>query len=324
LLQVTQERLAGQTEKLIAAEDRVKELETDLITARNRLEVIEGDLRMHQMSDALRETREQETADAVARDEQDPVVEVPVEDRRGTTPFMKELSLDAKKSVAKINGITQLLKHKKDQKDQAQLIKQLTGHARRLDNLVADIADAERLASGAIKLNIRRTDMESLVNRVVEEAMADSDHDIRVVAEPTKARIDQVRTEQILNGLLRASSERTQSGKTIVVRLQHVEGGAMLSVEDPEPSSDASISPVVRRLAEAHGGTVKAESRDGGGSAFRVFLPDPEAQTGGATAPDVKILVDEAGGQPQDEPWEAEAAHQQLAAELRRLAELES
>ena len=324
LLQVTQERLAGQTEKLIAAEDRVKELETDLITARNRLEVIEGDLRMHQMSDALRETREQETADAVARDEQDTVVEMPVEDRRGTTPFMKELSLDAKKSVAKINGITQLLKHKKDQKDQAQLIKQLTGHARRLDNLVADIADAERLASGSIKLNIRRTDMESLVNRVVEEAMADSDHDIRVVAEPVKVRIDQVRTEQILNGLLRASSERTQSGKTIVVRLQRAEGGALLSVEDPEPSSDASISPVVRRLAEAHGGTVKAESRDGGGSAFRVFLPDPEVQTDGAAAPDVKILVDEAGGQQQDEPWEAEAAHQQLAAELRRHAELQT
>jgi signal transduction histidine kinase len=324
LLQVTQERLAGQTEKLIAAEDRVKELETDLITARNRLEVIEGDLRMHQMSDALRETREQETADAVARDERDTVVEMPVEDRRGTTPFMKELSLDAKKSVAKINGITQLLKHKKDQKDQAQLIKQLTGHARRLDNLVADIADAERLASGSIKLNIRRTDMESLVNRVVEEAMADSDHDIRVVAEPVKVRIDQVRTEQILNGLLRASSERTQSGKTIVVRLQRAEGGALLSVEDPEPSSDASISPVVRRLAEAHGGTVKAESRDGGGSAFRVFLPDPEVQTDGAASPDVKILVDEAGGQPQDEPWEAEAAHQQLAAELRRHAELQT
>jgi DNA repair exonuclease SbcCD ATPase subunit len=324
LLQVTQERLAGQTEKLIGAEDRVKELETDLITARNRIEVIEGDLRMHQMSDALRETREQESADAVARDEQDTVVEMPVEDRRGTTPFMKELSLDAKKSVAKINGITQLLKHKKDQKDQAQLIKQLTGHARRLDNLVADIADAERLASGSIKLNIRRTDMESLVNRVVEEAMADSDHDIRVVAEPVKVRIDQVRTEQILNGLLRASSERTQSGKTIVVRLQRAEGGASLSVEDPEPSSDASISPVVRRLAEAHGGAVKAESRDGGGSAFRVFLPDPEVQTDAAAAPDVKILVDEAGGQQQDEPWEAEAAHQQLAAELRRHAELQT
>jgi len=324
LLQVTQERLAGQTEKLIAAEDRVKELETDLITARNRLEVIEGDLRMHQMSDALRETREQETADAVARDEQDAVIEVPLEDRRGTTPFMKELSLDAKKSVAKINGITQLLKHKKDQKDQAQLIKQLTAHARRLDNLVADISDAERLAAGSIKLTIRRTDMESLVNRVVEEAQADSDHDIRVVAEPTKVRIDPLRTEQILNGLLRASSERTQGGKTIVVRLQHVEGGAMLSVEDPEPSSDASISPVVRRLAEVQGGTVKAESRDGGGSAFRVFLPDGEAPTDGATTPDVKILVDDAEGQPQDEPWEAEAAHQQLAAELRRLAELQT
>ena len=108
LLRVTQERLAGQTEKLIAAEDRVQGAgDGPRSTARNRLEVIEGDLRMHQMSDALREMREQETADAVARDEQETVVEMPVEDRRGSTPFMKELSLDAKKSVAKINGITQ-------------------------------------------------------------------------------------------------------------------------------------------------------------------------------------------------------------------------
>src|SRR5204863_20802 len=111
-------------------------LQEDLARADGTIEQLRGELEGERLRNA--------ETDAVARDEQDAVVEMPVEDRRGTTPFMKELSLDAKKSVAKINGITQLLKHKKDQKDQAQLIKQLTGHARRLDNLVADIADAER------------------------------------------------------------------------------------------------------------------------------------------------------------------------------------
>jgi len=225
-----------------------------------------------------------------------------------------------------------LLKHKKDGKDQAQLIKQLTSYARKLDHTVADLADAERLASGSIELNVRRTDLDSLVSRVVDEASTDSDHDVRVVTEPVKARVDALRVEQILNGLLRTSSERTQSGKTIVVRLQQIDGGAQLSVEDPEPSSDASISPMVRRLCEVLGGTIKAESRDGGGSAFRVFLPDSEAGVGtaSATPPDVKIVVEEPAGRPPatpqapDEPWEAEAAHQQLAAELRRLAELQT
>ncbi len=333
LLRVTQERLAGQTEKLITAEDRVKELETDLKAARDRMEVVEGDLRMHQMSDALRETREPDAADAVVRETQGAEVDVPVDDRRATTPFMKELSVDAKRSVAKINGITQLLKHKKDGKDQAQLIKQLTSYARRLDHTVADIADAERLVAGSIELNVRRTDLESLVARVVEEASADSEHDVRVVTEPVRARVDALRVEQILNGMLRTSGERTQSGKTIVVRLQQVEGGAQLSVEDPEPSSDGSISPMVRRLVEVLGGTIKAESRDGGGSAFRVFLPDgePGVRTTSAVPPDVQIMVDAETGPeapaaapaPQDEPWEAEAAHKQLAAELRRIAELQ-
>jgi signal transduction histidine kinase len=333
LLRVTQERLAGQTEKLITAEDRVKELETDLKAAKDRVEVVEGDLRMHQMSDALRETREPDAADVVADEAQGAVLDVPVDDRRASTPFMKELSVDAKRSVAKINGITQLLKHKKDGKDQAQLIKQLTSYARKLDHTVADIADAERLVSGSIELNVRRTDLESLVARVVEEASADSEHDVRVVTEPVKARVDAHRVEQILNGMLRTSAERTQSGKTIVVRLQQVEGGAQLSVEDSEPSSDGSISPMVRRLVEVLGGTIKAESRDGGGSAFRVFLPDgdPGVRTTSAAPPDVQIMVDgetkpeapAATAASQDEPWEAEAAHKQLAAELRRIAELQ-
>jgi hypothetical protein len=67
-----------------------------------------------------------------------------------------------------------------------------------------------------------------------------------------------------------------------------------------------------------------------------VLLPDgdPGGMPMAAAPPDVQIVVDTpaettpavtpaAQATPNDEPWEAEAAHKQLAAELRRLAELQ-
>jgi signal transduction histidine kinase len=238
----------------------------------------------------------------------------PLEDRRATSPFMKDLSTDARKSLTRILGITQILKHKKDPKEQGQLIKQLTTYARRLDHTVADLAEADRLALGDIALQIKRADLEALVHRVVEESGTGGDRDVRVVAEPLALGVDAQRVEQMLSGLLRASADRTSGGKEIVVRLASTEGGALLSVEDQETSSDASMSPVVKRFAEAHGGWAKVESRPDGGSAFRVFLPD-----GSPVSDDVKVLVD--GGQAPD-VWDA-SAEKILVQELHRLAEAE-
>ncbi len=315
LLKVTQERLAGQTEKLIAAEDRTKELESELTAARERLDVTEAELRTHQMSEALREMRESEAHEPAAAAQ--PAGEG--EDRRASTPFMKELSLDAKKALSRINGITQLLKHKKDAKDQAQLIKQLASYTRRLDHTVSDIVEADNLARGTIELQVKRTDLEALVNRVVEESGIQSDHEVKVVADQVKLRIDPLRTEQILAGLLRTSGDRTSSGKTMIVRLLHVEGGALLAVEDPEAPSETAMSPVVRRFAEVQGGWARVEARDDGGTAFRVFLPDAAGPEGAKSPDEVQILVD-----PEEEQWESSTAEQILSSELRRLAELPS
>lgn len=318
LLRVTQDRLAGQTEKLIAAEDRAKELESELTAARDRLDVTEGELRTHQMSDALREMREHDAPEDASEQSQRPV-EIEAEDRRASTPFMKELSLDAKKALSRINGIAQLLKHKKDAKDQAQLIKQLASCTRRLDHTVSDIVEADNLAQGTIELQVKRTDLEALVKRVVEESGIESDHEVKIVADPIKVRIDPLRTEQILAGLLRASGDRTSSGKTIVVRILHIEGGALMAVEDPGAATDAALSPVVRRFAEVQGGWARVESRDDGGTAFRVFLPDAASPEGAKRDEVVQILVD-----PNEEVWESAAAEQILSRELRRLAELPS
>jgi signal transduction histidine kinase len=311
LLRVTQDRLAGQTEKLMAAEDRIHDLERELEVRVEQLEEVQAQLRQHQMSDALREIREPQV-DGTAPDEEQQEAEP--EERRASAPFMRELSADARKSLSRMTGIAQLLKHKKDAKDQAQLVKQLAAHLRRLDRTMADLLDADNLARGTIELAVKRTNLEALVQRVVEEAGSGADHDLRVETEELSIGIDPQRTEQIVAGLLRASSDRTASGKTITVRVRRADGGAIISVEDPESPTDASMSPVVRRFAEVQGGWAKVEAGEGGGSAFRVFLPDaaPERAAG-----DVQVLVDE--GQAEPVRWEPEGA-KLLVQELHRLA----
>ena len=88
-------------------------------------------------------------------------------------------------------------------------MRQLTAYTRRLDHIVADLADADRLVHGEIELTVRRTDLETLVKRVVEESGIDADHEVRVETERVVVAVDQLRTEQILAGLLRTSGDRT-------------------------------------------------------------------------------------------------------------------
>ena len=263
-------------------------LEREVDIATTKLEETEGELRQQQMAAAMRHLRGEDAeaggVDAAGMHVSSAVADgALIEDRRATSPFVKELSTDARKSLTRILGITQILKHKKDGKEQAQLVRQLTVHTRRLEHTVADLADADRLVRGEMELSVRRTDLEALVKRVVDESGIDADHELQVVTERVVVAIDQLRTEQILAGLLRTSGDRTPPKKAITVRLGPSEGGALITVEDPEPSSDASLSPVVTRFAEAQGGWTTVESRDDGGSSFKVFLPDGAGRNGPRT-----------------------------------------
>jgi DNA repair exonuclease SbcCD ATPase subunit len=327
IARLAQERLASQTDKLTETEDRAHDAERQLQEALGRLGELE---------DALRKAADGE--DAAIQNARASDIDAALEDRRASTPFMKELSLDAKKTLTQILGITLSLKHKKTAQDQAPFLRQLSAMAKRLDRTVSDLAEADKLVHGEIELNVRRTNLEALVERVVEESGVGGDHDVRVETEELVVGVDPIRMEQILNGLLRNSADRTSPGSEITVRLKHEDDGALLSVEDKEASSDGSLSPVVSKLADVMGGWAKVESRPSGGSAFRVYLPDqsgggvttPKSTDGEDTlqitvenppaateGPDEPVDFSEAG---DDDPW---AAGQLLVQELQRLSHQE-
>jgi signal transduction histidine kinase len=269
VLRITKERLQRSAERLQATEERARAAEHEVDSTRQRIEELEGVLRREKLHDALQHLR---------GDDQ-PTTASPREERRASAPFMQALSLDARNSVAAIQGLVLAMKHSEKAEERPAMLRRLNAHARKLDRLVGDLLDADRLARGEMELKVRRTDIQALARRVLEECAFDGDRDVRIETEKVVVAVDPVRVEGILVALLNNSVDRSRPRHDITVRVGAHDGGALISVEDDEPSSDASLSPVVSRFADVHGGWALVESRPGGGSAFRVFLPDHDAET---------------------------------------------
>jgi hypothetical protein len=273
VLRITKERLHRSGERLQETEARARTAEHELESARQRAEELEGMMRREKLHDALQNLR----------GDDHPVQAPPIEERRAAAPFMKALSLDARNSVAAIQGLVLAMKHSEKADEQPAMLRKLNAHARKLDRLVGDLLDADRLARGDVQLKVRRTDIEALAKRVLEECAFDGDRSIEIRSEKVVVAVDPIRVEGIIVALLNNAVDRSRPRHEITVRVAAKDDGALISVEDEEPSSDASMSPVVARFADVHGGWATVESRQGGGSAFRVFLPGEGARTAHTT-----------------------------------------
>ena len=62
--------------------------------------------------------------------------------------------MDAQKTISRMMGVAQLLKHKQGAKEQAQLVQQLTANGRRLGNTIRDLSDIDSLVTGTITLEL--------------------------------------------------------------------------------------------------------------------------------------------------------------------------
>jgi signal transduction histidine kinase len=178
------------------------------------------------------------------------------------------------------------------------MIRQLATNARKLDRLVGEMLALDKIASGAFEPNLRRTDIEALVRRVVEESPDLANRDVKVEADHVAIQVDPALTEQMVETLLSNAGRRTAPGNPVWVKISSDQGGAVIAVDDTGPEVPAGLrgamvaalsdqGPAARhqrprgatgltllaRLAEIHGGRAWVEERPGGGASFRVFLP---------------------------------------------------
>jgi signal transduction histidine kinase len=213
--------------------------------------------------------------------------------------FLQAVSHELRTPLASILGYALLLEQKEDRlsKDQREMaLRQLAASSRKLNQLVVDLLDVDRLSRGIVEPQLSSTDVSELVLRVVEETpVGDRRVDLDVV--PARADVDASKVERIVENLLSNAAKYTPPGTPITVRVMPEDHGVYIVVEDAGPGVPDDLkagifrafargtaaqlhSPgvgiglsLVAQFAEMHGGRAWVEDRPGGGSSFKVYLP---------------------------------------------------
>jgi K+-sensing histidine kinase KdpD len=211
------------------------------------------------------------------------------------TALQEAVAAEVRRPLSSIMGLTLALKHHDPNSAEGlDMIRQLSMNARKLDRLVAEYLELDRLIDGSLQPNRRRTDLEALVRRVADESPDLANIDVRIDASKTTAAVDPILAEQMIEALLANAGRRTPPGGEIVVRVAQEPAGASIVVEDAGDRvapqlREALLDPVqllrsgapkggtglilMSRLAQIHRGRATVEDRPGGGATFRIFLP---------------------------------------------------
>lgn len=217
------------------------------------------------------------------------------------TMFLEAVSHDLRTPLSSVLGIALTLTESQvdlSTEDSRDLLKRLAANARKLERLLADLLDLDRLTRGIASPNRRPTDLAELAEKVVQAEETLVSRRVIMELEPVTISVDGPKVERILDNLLVNSVRHTPDGATVWVRVAPEDGGAMIAVEDdgpgiprdsresvfeafrqgPEPNRHSpgvgiGLS-LVRRFAELHEGRAWVQEREGGGASFRVYLPD--------------------------------------------------
>lgn len=214
--------------------------------------------------------------------------------------FLEAVSHDLRTPLTSILGSALTLERTKldlPTEDALDMVGRIAANARKLERLLSDLLDLDRLQRGIVSPNRRPTDLEDFVMRAVSD-MDTKGRRIELDIQPGSVQIDQAKTERILENLLSNSLRHTPNDAKIWVRALLQDEGVLFIVEDDGPGVPAELHEaifepfrqapgsssvhapgvgiglsLVRRFAELHGGNAWAEEREGGGASFHVFLP---------------------------------------------------
>ncbi len=227
--------------------------------------------------------------------------------------FLQAVSHDLRTPLAAVLGSALTLERDDialEPEEERDLIRRIAMNARKLQRLVTDLLDLDRLSRGLLEPRREHADLAEVVRTVIEESDAVAEREISVEAVPTPAFVDVAKVERIVENLLVNAIRHTPSNARVWVRVLPEDGGARMAVEDDGPgvpvedrdrlfrafergASDSEYAPgsgigltLVARFAELHGGRAWVEERAGGGASFVVWLPDAtKTEVGGVPTP---------------------------------------
>jgi PAS domain S-box-containing protein len=194
------------------------------------------------------------------------------------------------------------------EEERKQLIHSLAAKARRLNAIVTDLLDTERLARGVVEPKLQEIAVGRLISLLVWDSEALAGRQVHVDAGSVTAWVDPQMISRIVENLLMNAARHTPPSCHVWVQVLPQDDDLLIAVEDdgpgipPEhretifqpfehgpmtsvhnPGVGVGLS-LVARFAELHRGRVWVEEREGGGASFRVLLPrgNPEIVPEGA------------------------------------------
>jgi PAS domain S-box-containing protein len=213
--------------------------------------------------------------------------------------ILSAVSHELRTPLTSILGFAITLRERGDllsEEDRFEIVAHLAGQAAKLDRLLSDLLDIDRLRYGLVDPSFRPTDVGRLAETVVADQPADG-HPIEVRAGPVVADVDAPKVERILANLIANAVRHTPEGTKIRVRVESVDDGVLLAVDDRGPgvreADREAIFGIFNRGSEAvaqgpgagiglslaarfvalHEGRIWVEDNPGGGASFRVLLP---------------------------------------------------
>lgn len=212
--------------------------------------------------------------------------------------FLAAVSHELRSPLTAVLGLALTLEQQQlEEPERDDLLHRLVSNARKLDRLLTDLLDLDRLSRGTVTPQLHTTDLGALIRRAIDLTDVLQGRDITVHVPSVIAAVDGAKVERIVENLLVNTTRHAGIEAHVWVRLDQQADGVELIVEDDGPGIDPDIREaifepfrqgpsrsahapgtgvglsLVRRFAELHGGKAWAEEREGGGASFHVFLP---------------------------------------------------
>ncbi len=215
--------------------------------------------------------------------------------------FIRAISHELRTPLTVVRGLAETLEDRASQLSPTQielLATRLARNAQRLDGLLGDLLDIDRLTRGTIVADRQVIDLANLCREVIARSATGGRRVVAELPERLPAAVDPAQVERILENLLTNAVKYSPPDTPIIVRagLDAGSGGLLLTVDDegsgvpahlqeaifepffrvddasPAPGTGVGLS-LVAEFARLHGGRAWVEDRAGGGSSFRVLLP---------------------------------------------------
>lgn len=213
--------------------------------------------------------------------------------------FLNAVSHELRTPLTSVLGFALTLEMNRGQlttEEHDDLLRRLSRNAQKLDRLLSDLLDLDRMQRGVLlpTLHLVRLDL------LVEEMTRSFDlggRPVEVAAQPVEARVDVPKIERVVENLLGNAVKHSGPDVPIQVTVVPDRDGVLISVDDdgpgiPEDLRDRIFEPfergsavdgarpgtgiglsLVRRFVELHGGRVWVADAPSGGASFRVYLP---------------------------------------------------